>query len=94
MDREFQTRLLHDLVKRNWGKNSISVHNRITDIRTLLTLLGDEYLMLDPIAVEIETISGTALGMGVEVLPERDFALLSEHVMQLRKRLDSMGPTV
>ena len=87
MDRRFQIQQLYDFVHGEWGVSSISVHNRISDVRALIALLGDEFLQLDPIAVEIETIAGVALGMGDARLTEADLTLLTEQVAQLKKHL-------
>ena len=87
MDLFFQTQKLHDLVHSEWGASSISVHNRISDVRALLGLLDKVYLQLDPIAVEIETIASVALGLGDEQLTEDDLTLLSEQVENLKRQL-------
>lgn len=87
MDRRFQTQKLFDLVRGEWGTSSISVHNRISDVRFLIELLDEEYSQLDPIALEIETVAGIALGTGDEQLTEADLALLSEHVTKLKMQL-------
>ncbi|MDD7973648.1 hypothetical protein [Roseinatronobacter alkalisoli] len=90
MDRRFQSQELQDLVHGKWGASSISVHNRISDVRALLALLGEDYLQLDPIAVEIETIAGIALGMGDEQLTKDDLTLLSVQVENLKRQLSSI----
>ncbi len=77
MDRSIHIRKLVELVGEEWGRVSILAHNRISEIRSLLNMLGEDFETLDDIAVEIETITSTALGMGDERLTDDDIQALS-----------------
>lgn len=90
MDRRFQTQKLFDLVHGGWGTSSISVHSRISDVRVLIALLDQDFLQLDPVAAEIETIASVALGMGEEQLTGTDLTLLAEQVAKLERQLSQV----
>ena len=75
---------LERLINDDWPHQSILVHNRVADIRYLIELLGPKFASMQQHAVEIETISGTALGFGDEFLQPDEQNLLQQHVKDLR----------
>ncbi len=90
MNRNFQIQKLKDLICSEWEAKSIAVHNRIVDIRALLNLLGQDFFILDTIAVEIETISGVAIGVGDEYLTHEDQLSLKKQIFLLKNNLSKI----
>jgi hypothetical protein len=84
MNRAEHTERLERLINDDWPQQSILVHNRVADIRYLIELLGPNFAPMRKHAVEIETISGTALGFGDEFLQLDEQNLLQQHVNDLR----------
>ena len=92
MDINFQIQNLSNLVEGDWEKRSISAHNRIINIRVLIGHLGSKFSCLDASAVEIETIIGTAMGMGDDYLSIDDVQALSIHLSEMKKILGQIKP--
>ena len=90
MERNDHESILHELVHGEWCKDSQSVHTQIEKVRALIGILGRRYYSLDPIAFEIETISGTSLGCGGIVLLDREFSAVQEYLARLRDELNSI----
>jgi hypothetical protein len=87
MDRGFHIQKLVELTSGDWERTSIVAHNRISDVRFLLRTLGGSFSELDNIAVEAESIIGTALGMGDEYMTDEDLHALLPIVQELRNQL-------
>lgn len=87
MQRQEHVRLLQELIKGCWTTRSTSVHSRIEELRALINHLGHPYGSLDIIAAEIETVSGTALGMGYDFLDEESEKALLKLLGELRSKL-------
>jgi hypothetical protein len=85
MDRQFQIALLDKKIGGEWGKSSLQTLNRAIDIRRLVSIVEGPYSVLDNIAMEIETISGTALGMGDEILSDSEVLMRDDKLKELRE---------
>ncbi|RLQ87360.1 hypothetical protein [Notoacmeibacter ruber] len=87
MDKDFHVGRLIELLNQDWGRTSIVAHNRISDIRILLSTLNGEFTRLDNAAAEAETIVGTAIGMGDERLTDEDVKSLSLILQDMKERI-------
>jgi len=91
MDRQFQIALLEKKIGGDWGRSSVQTLSRAMDIRELVSILDEPYLALDDIAMEIETMSGTAIGMGDELLSEDEVLFLNSRLNELRNMFLSVS---
>ena len=85
MGRQEQISIFKGRLYGEWPRSASSVQSRIGDIRTLITWFEAELNELDAYAVEIETISGTCLGLEKRQLSD-------ENVREMNKMLDLKRP--
>lgn len=94
MEYQFQITLLREKIRGDWGRSSILVLNRAVEIRQLVSILGAPFLILDDVAMNIETIAGTALGMGDSMLTEEDMVSLNYNLKNLKEIFVSLTKEV
>lgn len=84
MNKNEHAQRLKILINDDWPQQCILVHKRIADIRYLIDFLGKNFSPMQKYAVEIETISGTALGFGDDVFSPDEQEILKKNVDDLR----------
>lgn len=73
-----------------WSRSASRVHCRISSIRTLIDWFGAEFNELDCYAVEIETISGTCLGLEISELSDSEVSAMNEQLALMRLSFEDL----